>query len=244
MAAKNVALGLTRRPALGDLVNRAPKPNAAVAEPTKKGVTVNTENENIPIAGIIDLKKVKPRVDTHWTKPMTRSNSIKTATVPSNAKVEATSALAAGPKLLKARTTTTASIREVKYISTTKATAVAVKKEKSKSPDRPVIKRQESNLSRKSLTKIRSTSTTTVVAVKTENISNVKASDGNAAIRKKVQAPKSIESVAPIVQSTNYYSAHSANMLGQVSEHKTHSIHSLSVCHDFTTTTKTSFNSK
>lgn len=222
MAAKNVALGQTRRPALGDLVNRAPKPNAAVAEPTKKGVTVHTENENIPVAGIIDLKKVKPRVDTHWTKPMTRSNSIKS--ISSNVKVEATSSLAAGPKLLKARTTTTASIREVKYITTTKATAVVAKKEKSKSPDRPVIKRQESNLSKKSLTKIRSNAT---VAPKAEPISNVKISDGNAAIKKKVQAPKTIQSVLPVVQSTNYYSAHSANMLGHVSEHKpSHPIHS------------------
>lgn len=212
MAAKNVAIGLTRRPALGDLVNRAPKSNAAVAEPTKKGVISNTDNENVPTLGIVDLKKVKPRVDTHWTKPMTRSNSIKTSTISGNVKIEATSSIASGPKLLKARTTTTATIKEVKYVSTVKT--IAVKKEKSKSPDRPAIKRQESNLTKKSLTKIRSSNTTSMVAAKIETKTN----DGNAAIKKKVPIQNTIESELPVVYATNNYPAHSANMLDQVSQ--------------------------
>lgn len=213
MAAKNAASGLTRRPALGNLVNRAPKPYAAVAEPTKKGVISNTENENVPTSGIVDFKKVKPRVDTHWTRPITRSNSLKTSAISGNVKIEATSSIASGPKLLKARTATTATIKEVKYIGTAKT--IAVKKEKSKSPDRPIIKRQESNLTRKSLTKIRSSSTTSVVTAKTE----AKANDGKAAIKKKVPIQNTIESELPVVHATNNYPAHSANMLDQVSQH-------------------------
>lgn len=215
-----MGLGQPRRPALGDLANRAPKPNVTAADPTKKGVALKTETENLAISGIvgIDLRKVKPRVDSHWpsTKPITRSHSIKTSAISSNVKTEATSATAAGPKLVKTRTATTATLREVKYVSTTKTGAIVAKKEKSKSPDRPVIKRQESNLTRKSLTKIRSASTTTLVTAKTDTNQVIKVNGGNAAIKKKVQTQKTIQSaVAP---STNYYPAHSANMLGQVSQ--------------------------
>lgn len=216
LAAKTAVLGLTRRPALGDLANRAPKSNAGVVEATKKSVILNTENEFVPAPGIVDLKKVKPRVDTHWTKPITRSHSLKTAAISVNTKTEST--IAAEPKLLKARTTTTASIKSVKYITTTKPAAVVAKKEKSKSP--VAIKRQESNLSRKSLTKIRSATTATAIAAKAENArSSGSGSDSDAAIKKKSQPQKSIESQQPVVLTKK---SHSANMLGQVSKFNTH----------------------
>lgn len=209
-----MGLGQPRRPALGDLANRAPKPNVAAAgEPTKKGVALNNETENVGTAIIagIDLRKVKPRVDTHWTKPITRSHSIKTSAILS--KTDATSTIASGPKLVKTRTATTATLREVKFVN---ANAIVPKKEKSKSPDRPVIKRQESNLTKKSLTKIRLASTTTLGTAKTDTIPVIKVNDGNAAIKKKVQTQKTIQpAVAPL---THYYPAHSANMLGQVSQ--------------------------
>lgn len=219
LAAKNAAVGLTRRPALGNLVNRAPKPNAVVAEPLKKSVIVNTENDYHPV--LVDLKKVKPRVDTHWTKPVTRSTTLKAAI---NVKAtETSSVLTAAPKLVKTRTTTTASIKEVKYVSSTKTTTAVAKKEKSNSPVRQVsIKREESNLSGKTLTKIR-TSAAKLVAAKTANVLKVKVSNSDVAIKKKVQT--SVEPKVEAVES-NYRPAHSANMLGEVSQFNIRPAHS------------------
>lgn len=64
----------------------------------------------------IDLKKVKPRVDTHWTnqparKPLARGDSLKKPVG-----LGATAAIHAGPKLVKTKSTETATVKEVKLI--------------------------------------------------------------------------------------------------------------------------------
>lgn len=119
----------------------------------------------MPAAPIVDMKKVKPRVDTHWAgampiRKLTRSNSVKTTTTT----VGATAV--AGPRLVKARTSTMASVQGVKY------TAPAVPR--AKSPERAinVLRRQESTLNRKSLTKVKASSDgeTTSSRVKIESI--------------------------------------------------------------------------
>lgn len=102
----------TRRAALGDLANRTDRARGLID--VKKVANHNGAPENV--LAPIDLKNVKPRVDTHWAnqparKPLSRSDSIKKPLVSG-----ATASIHAGPKLVKAKSTETATVKEVKLI--------------------------------------------------------------------------------------------------------------------------------
>lgn len=118
----------TRRPALGNLVNRTEK--ARVLH-DKKPTNPNGSNENI---GVIDLKNVKARVDTHWKneplrKPLSRSNStVKKASLTSINSIGSTNS---GPKLVKTKSIETATLKEVKIV------------------EKAAVKRQDSTLTRR-----------------------------------------------------------------------------------------------
>lgn len=124
----------TRRPALGNLVNRTDK-----ARPLndKKVTNSNGSNENCNSAGGtgIDLKHVKARVDTHWKneplrKPtVTRNNSIKKSSLTGISSLVSQNS---GPKLVKIKTTEAATVKEVKLVDKS-----------------GVLKRQDSTLTRR-----------------------------------------------------------------------------------------------
>lgn len=65
----------------------------------------------------IDLRNVKPRVDTHWAnqpatrKPLSRGDSLKKPLV-----LGATASTHAGPKLVKAKSTETTIVKEIKEV--------------------------------------------------------------------------------------------------------------------------------
>lgn len=119
----------------------------------------SANTDHAPVApSVIDLSKVKPRVNSHWggampraTTAINRSNSLrdigKTATT--------NAGTIGGPRLLRSRIGTTAATQAVKYVTTTTRTT------RSKSPAvttvtvTNVMRRQDSTLSRRSLTKLR-----------------------------------------------------------------------------------------
>lgn len=150
----------TRRPALGNLVNRTDK--ARVLN-DKKAINPNGSNEscNSTNASAIDLKNVKARVDTHWKneplrKPsVTRNNSMKKTSVTGITTL--VSNTNSGPKLVRAKTSETATLKSVKLV------------EKS---ERPAIKRQDSTLTRRKVitnTKIGTADTTKRTVTRTKS---------------------------------------------------------------------------
>lgn len=227
----------TRRPALGDLVNRALKSNNII-DPKK--TIGQSENEN-NAGTVIDLKKIKPRVDTHWAKTaqqpirkiVTRSSSLRstsngvgqqTTTAITNA-LPSNSIAGNGPKLLRTKTTTTAQVREVKYITSTKA---FVRTDKSKSPEKPMISSNRS--------KIRTASTSsTTVSIKSGSITSKVGIDNGMRKEQKVSYDANVVEqqavISAVADSTNDKAefkfiqnelvsdvhAHSSNMLHEVS---------------------------
>lgn len=162
-----------RRPALGNLVNRSDK--ARVLN-DKKPTNPNGSNENI---GAIDLKNVKARVDTHWKheplrKPVARSNStVKKTSITS---INAIGTTQSGPKLVKAKTTETATVKEVKFV------------------DKPAaLKRQDSTLVRRD--KITTVTSKIGVANVKRTVTRTKSTDSADVVASKVIAE------APAVQS-------------------------------------------
>lgn len=122
---------MTRRPALGNLVNRADK--ARIVPDKKATANANATNDS----GAIDLKNVKARVDTHWKnepirKQLSRNNSLKKAPLTS---VNGSTSALAGPKLVKIKTTQTATLKEAKLAD--------------KSDRLALLKRQDSTLTRR-----------------------------------------------------------------------------------------------
>lgn len=196
----------TRRPALGELVNRTHKTNQNnIVIDAKKTTTTtthqsSTENENLSSV-IVDLKKVKPRVDTHWSKAtqptrkiVTRSSSLRSnsgtsVTQPTaNPPLVATAAVNAisGPKLLRAKSSTTATLREVKYVTSNRT---STRTEKSKSPERNAKSR---------------TGSVSSVSIRSETITSNKISIGNASknVRKGSFETKSIKQEAVVTTTT------------------------------------------
>ncbi|XP_031641114.1 G2/mitotic-specific cyclin-B [Contarinia nasturtii] len=116
----------TRRAALGNLVNRTEKSRILN---DKKLISQNSA-ENIP--NTIDLKNVKARVDTHWKneplrKPLLRNNSVSKTSITS---IGSNGSGQSGPKLVRVKSTETATLKEVKI-------------------EKPVMKRQDSTLTRR-----------------------------------------------------------------------------------------------
>lgn len=118
----------TRRPALGNLLNRTDKSRVLV---DKKAAAQTGSNENFH-AGTVDLKNVKARVDTHWKNgPLLRNNSVKKSSLTGTA----VASVQSGPKLVKAKTSETAILKEAKLVDKTDRSAV--------------LKRQDSTLTRR-----------------------------------------------------------------------------------------------
>lgn len=97
---------------MGDLANRTDRARGLID--VKKVANHNGASENVQAP--IDLKNVKPRVDTHWAnqparKPLSRGDSLKKPLV-----LGATASTHAGQKLLKAKSTETTTVKEVKLI--------------------------------------------------------------------------------------------------------------------------------
>lgn len=114
---------------------------------------VVTETNAAP-APVIDLKKIKPRVDTHWSgavplrSTLQRSTSLRTTAKTGSTTTAVGTAAAALPRLTRSRIGTTATLQTAKLTTVTNTRA--------KSPEKPTtMRRQESNLTRKSLTKLR-----------------------------------------------------------------------------------------
>lgn len=111
----------TRRAALGNLVNRTDKTRNLN---DKKVTNQSNSSENVNQSGAIDLKNVKPRVDTHWKneplrKPVLRTNSLIKAPLTSVNRSgigSDSTSVQSGPKLVKTKTIETASVKEVKVI--------------------------------------------------------------------------------------------------------------------------------
>lgn len=113
----------------------------------------SVESNNVSNAApVIDMKKIKPRVDTHWSGAVPLRNSMRAATKSTAATATAANA-AAAPRLLRSRLTSTATLQGVKYVSSTAGT-------RAKSPitrqNSGMMRRQESTLNRNSLTKLKS----------------------------------------------------------------------------------------
>lgn len=122
------AAAATRRPALGNLVNRTDKARILNDKKVASAANGTTDNTN----GTIDLKNVKARVDTHWKnepirKQLSRNNSIKKQ-LPNPSLNSLTSA----PKLVRTKTIETATLKEAKLIDKS-----------------ALLKRQDSTLSRR-----------------------------------------------------------------------------------------------
>lgn len=97
---------------MGDLANRTDRARGLID--VKKIANHAGASENV--LAPIDLKKVKPRVDTHWAnqparKPLSRGDSVKKPLG-----LGATATTNAGPKLVKAKSIETATVKEVKLI--------------------------------------------------------------------------------------------------------------------------------
>lgn len=167
----------TRRPALGnlgrDLGNRTDK--ARVLN-DKKPTTITAaaavvsagSNENCPLSGSATanaLKNVKPRVDTHWKNDVPRRPLVTTRT--SSGKLTSSTggigsilgpANNSGPKLVRTKTTETATVKEVKLVDKTDRSAQ--------------IKRQDSTLTRRKV--VTATKKATGVTTTTGTINIVK----------------------------------------------------------------------
>lgn len=151
-----------QRAALGDLANKT-------ARTVNSGlIKINGDqkacNENIIVK---DLKTVKPRVDTRWTnqpsrKPLTRSTSTSQSNI---LKGSVAATVAEGPKLVRTRSTSTA-VKKEACIVNIKADAAKIEK---KSDEKRTIKREDSNLSKKVISKIRS-STHEAIAIATAEV--------------------------------------------------------------------------
>lgn len=154
-----------RRPALGNLVNRTDKSRVLN---DKKVPNQTGTNEN---SGVLDLKNVKARVDTHWKneplrKPVSRSNSVKKSSLTS------INSIGSGPKLVKTKTTETATLKQAKLVPT-------------------VLKRQDSTLGRR--VKLSGTNQIGSVDVSKRTVTRTKSDDS-------AEVPKVIAS-APVLQS-------------------------------------------
>lgn len=161
----------TRRPALGNLVNRTDK--ARVLN-DKKAASQNGSNES---SGTIDLKNVKARVDTYWKneplrKPLARSNSVRKASLTS---LTSNGSTGSGPKLVKTKTTETAVLKEVKLVQ------------------KPALKRQDSTLTRRPKL-VSGTSKIATIDVTKRTVTRTKSNDS-------VEAPKVIVHVPAVLQS-------------------------------------------
>lgn len=97
---------------MGDLANRTDRARGLID--IKKVANHNGASENVQAP--IDLKNVKPRVDTHWAnqparKPLSRGDSLKKTLV-----LGATASTHAGPKLVKSKLTESTTVKDVKLI--------------------------------------------------------------------------------------------------------------------------------
>lgn len=126
----------TRRPALGNLMNQTDRSRQI----NDKKINNSNESCNTLIKPSIDLKNVKARVDSHWKNEpsrkavVSRNNSIRKA---SGTGISGLPNTNSGPKLVKTKTTETATLKEVKLIDKSDRTAV--------------IKRQDSTLTRRKI---------------------------------------------------------------------------------------------
>lgn len=140
-----------RRPALGDLANRADKGRQVIDKKTIASITSTASNENCQLGGptaAVDFKNVKARVDTFRKNDLprrpivTRTSSVK-ASASSSVAVAATAGIASKlvpannslPKLVRTKTTETATLKEVKLVDRTDRSAQ--------------LKRQDSTLTRR-----------------------------------------------------------------------------------------------
>lgn len=174
----------TRRAALGNLANRTDKTRVLN---DKKLVSQNSTD--------IDLKNVKARVDTHWKneplrKPMLRNNSkVSLTSIGSNGSAQP------GPKLVRTKSTETATVKEVKII------------------DKPLIKRQDSTLTRRAKVATILPKTANSAELAKKKITTIK-------IKPEPEAPKLIAD-NPVVQSRfvppSFPSSYSNGMIDDVS---------------------------
>lgn len=186
-----------RRPALGNLGNRTDK---ARLLNDKKVTTLTGSNENCQLSGsatVVDLKNVKPRVDTHWKSELprrpivTRTSSVKLASSTSSSSSTGIASILgpannSGPKLVRTKATETATLKEVKLVDKTDRSAL--------------LKRQDSTLTRrKVVTATKKTGTITIVK---KTATHAKSNDSeNVSASATVTAPiKTIVDV-PAVQS-------------------------------------------
>lgn len=169
----------TRRPALGNLVNRTDK--ARVLN-DKKITNPNGSNENCNSANGtgIDLKNVKARVDTHWkNEPLrkasvSRNNSIKKTSVTGISSLPSTNS---GPKLVRTKTTETATLKEVKLVDKS-----------------AVLKRQDSTLTRRKV--ITTTTKTGTVDTSKRTVIRTKSTDSEGDV-----ASSKVIADVPVIQS-------------------------------------------
>lgn len=172
--ATTISTATTRRAALGNLVNRTDKPRNIN---DKKVTNQSNSSENVNHTGGIDLKNVKPRVDTHWKneplrKPASRTNSVRKASLTS---VPSIASVQSGPKLVKTKTIETASLKEVKVI------------------DKPMlIKRQDSTLTRRAKIVSGSGKTSSIPTIGKSQISRTKSTDTPS------EEPKLIADIPPV----------------------------------------------
>lgn len=133
-----------RRAALGDLANKTKTVNSGL-------IKLNVEKPVIE-NHLRNFKDVKPRVDTGRSKldqrrTLTRSNSIKSS-IP---KVMVTQTSADEPKLVRTRSSTIAVKEERRIVKIVPKPSVTSKIEK-KTEVKPLVRREESTLTRKNLT--------------------------------------------------------------------------------------------
>lgn len=180
----------TRRPVLGNLLNRTDK---ARLLNDKKITTATTagSNEICQLSGsaaAIDLKNVKARVDTHWKSDLprrpnvARTNSVKASSSVAGIASVLGPANNSGPKLVRTKATETAILKEVKLVDKTDRSAQ--------------LKRQDSTLTRRKV--VTTTKTTgTITIVKKTSTQAAKSSDSD---NDSVASAKTIASV-PAIQS-------------------------------------------
>lgn len=167
----------TRRPALGNLVNRTDKARVVLNDKKAAATNQNGSNESSSGGGGVDLKNVKARVDTHWKnepirKQLSRNNSIKKQ--PSITSINALTSAQPGPKLVKAKTSETATLREAKLVD--------------KSDRSALLKRQDSTLSRrKPIAGLSGTSKIGSVDISKRTVTRTKSNDsGSGTVSSKV----------------------------------------------------------
>lgn len=183
----------TRRPALGnlgkDLGNRTDKARLLNDKKTTATAAISVgSNENYPINGsasIVDLKNVKPRVDSHWKNELPARRPLVTRT--SSGKLPLSAANSSAPKLVRTKATETATVKEVKLVDKTDRSAQ--------------LKRQDSTLTRRKVVtttvKKATAATTGIITIvkKTATATHSKSSDTDS-----VSSSNTIASV-PAIQS-------------------------------------------